>query len=183
MNYDKPWKNLFNEGRPKYRLVGTYLLYLSDSIEILKRNQEVKLVDCLFYIRWLKNEVLIDVYSTNNNINYNFNFPVEHIDLDSLSVEQHIELDYELLGDEIVFLLKAKKDFDVLSENWDLNNYIIWFESEKKYISVSFIPKIDTFIDGVPFQIASQGMYKYGRGYTFIYDAVSGELLDTIGMR
>lgn len=184
MNCNKPWKNLFNEDRPKHRLSGTYLLFLSDIVETLERNQEVKLVDYLFCIRGLKDEVLIDVYSTTNNINHNFNFPVKHIDLDSLSVEQHVELNCELLGDEIIFLLKSKKDFIVLSENCDLNNYIIWFISlEAKYVSISFIPKVDTFVNGVPFQIASQGDYKYGRGYEFIYDAVSGELLDTIGMR
>ena len=161
MNCKKPWKNLFSGTEPKHMLFGTYLLCLFDSVEIIRKNQEVKLIDLLFYIRYLEGEVLIDVYSTTNNINHHFNFPVKNIDLDALSVEQHIKQSHELLGEDIVFLLKGKKDFDILSENWDLDNYVIWFESEKRYISVAFIPKVDTFIDGVPFQISYRGNYKY----------------------
>ena len=68
---------------------------------------------------------------------------------------------------------------------WPIEKYSVCVNYYKdfNYIVVSFIPITETFIDGVPFEIADRGMYKNGPGTSFFLDPITYELLRFHAMR
>ncbi|WP_157660022.1 hypothetical protein [Burkholderia ubonensis] len=55
--------------------------------------------------------------------------------------------------------------------------------SEGRVVAVSLIPKPAYEIDGVPFEIASRGMYLHGCGVSYVYAVETRQLLKTVYMR
>ena len=94
--------------------------------------------------------------------------------------------DFDISGKMFKALLLANEAFINLPNNdWDLDNYSVHITAseDKKYVKIGFLPNIDTFVDGIPFQIANRGMYKYGMGVSFTYDLQTMILLNTTFMR
>ncbi|MDO5106077.1 hypothetical protein [Capnocytophaga sp.] len=94
-------------------------------------------------------------------------------------------VDYELSGTVITIICLAKDYFIKITNNkYSLDNYEIEIQLlSENFLSISFIPNVDNYIDGIPFEIAVNGQYKNGQGYTFIYDLQTKNILDVIGMR
>lgn len=95
------------------------------------------------------------------------------------------KIDYELSGMVIEIICLATDYFMKITHNkYSLDNYGIEIQLlSENFISISFIPNIDNYIDGIPFELAVNGEYKNGQGYTLIYDLQTKNILDTIGMR
>ncbi|MBY4727250.1 MULTISPECIES: hypothetical protein [Burkholderia] len=68
---------------------------------------------------------------------------------------------------------------------WSLKNYnvSIDFGRDERLVAISFIPRPAYEVNGVPFEVADKGMYKNGRGVTYIYTVDGGELLKAVYMR
>ncbi|WP_163012837.1 hypothetical protein [Burkholderia stabilis] len=80
----------------------------------------------------------------------------------------------------------ALKEFEVLSKGeWSLENYNVSLNvgCDGEVVVVSFVPDVAFSIDGVPFEVADQGMYVNGRGVVYAYDISEKRLLKTIYMR
>ncbi|WP_155122347.1 hypothetical protein [Burkholderia ubonensis] len=80
----------------------------------------------------------------------------------------------------------ALKEFEVLSKGeWSLENYTVSVDigCDGEIVIVSFVPIPAYSVDGVPFEVASQGMYKNGRGVLYAYSVSEKKLLETVYMR
>lgn len=90
------------------------------------------------------------------------------------------------MGSYLLIIEDAKRKFEEISKGeWDLKKYVVWLQisTNQKYASIGFIPNIENFIDGIPFEIPNQGMYQNGRGVQFYYEIDNVELKETIFMR
>lgn len=93
---------------------------------------------------------------------------------------------HEIKGSYLLIIEDAKRKFEEISKGeWDLKKYVVWLQisTNQKYSSIGFIPNIENFIDGIPFEIPNQGMYQNGRGVQFYYEIDNVELKETIFMR
>ncbi|WP_157649690.1 hypothetical protein [Burkholderia ubonensis] len=80
----------------------------------------------------------------------------------------------------------ALKEFGAFSRGeWSLKNYEVSVDvgCGGEVVVVSFVPDVAYSVNGVPFEIASQGMYKNGRGVVYAYSISEKKLLKTIYMR
>jgi hypothetical protein len=94
--------------------------------------------------------------------------------------------DYSFRGDCFKIFGLALSEFKKLSKDqWPLDCYKISIDIGKNesLVAIAFIPLPAYEVDGVPFEVADQGMYKNGRGVTYIYATESEELLKTVYMR
>lgn len=89
-------------------------------------------------------------------------------------------------GDVVKAANLAYKEFMSLSEGaWSLDNYSISFRitDDCQYASFAFVPDPAYEINGMPFEVSSQGMYKNGIGVVYIYRLLDYSLVRTIYMR
>ena len=110
----------------------------------------------------------------------------------SYSQEDAMELvtkypsDYSFKGNCFKIFGLALDEFKKLSKGqWSLNFYkvSIDFGKNESLVAVSFVPLPAYEVNGVPFEIADQGVYKNGRGVTYVYEIEKEELLKTVYMR
>jgi hypothetical protein len=80
--------------------------------------------------------------------------------------------DFSFRGKLLHVFPLALEEFNKLSKkNWPLDNYQISVSvsDDESYAAISFLPDIANVVEGIPFEIASRGMYKNGMGVTYIY--------------
>nr|WP_263869987.1 hypothetical protein [Burkholderia cepacia] len=105
---------------------------------------------------------------------------------DILELATKYPSDFSFRGDCFEIFGLALAEFGRLSKGkWSLGDYkvSIDFGKNESLVAVSFTPLPAYEVNGVPFEIADQGMYKNGRGVTYVYAVENGELLKTIYMR
>ncbi len=70
-------------------------------------------------------------------------------------------------------------------KKWSLEKYTIYIGDypEYNYYEFSFCPKTETFVAGIPFEIADQGIYKNGPGITMFISKEDNSLLRHYFMR
>ncbi|AYZ67154.1 hypothetical protein WI73_23100 [Burkholderia ubonensis] len=105
---------------------------------------------------------------------------------DVLDVLTRYPDDISLDGACLEVLGAALREFEALSKGqWSLSNYTMSINvgSEGRVIAVSLMPNPAYEINGVPFEIASRGMYLHGRGVTYVYAIETRQLVKTVYMR
>lgn len=86
---------------------------------------------------------------------------------------------FEVLGLALAEFRKFSKG------EWPLVNYKVSVDVGKNesLIAIAFTPLPACEVNGVPFEVADQGMYRNGRGVTYIYTVDGGELIKAVYMR
>ncbi|KAB0638040.1 hypothetical protein [Burkholderia stagnalis] len=105
---------------------------------------------------------------------------------DILELATKYPSDFSFRGDCFEVFGLALAEFRKLSKDeWPLENYKVSVDIGKNenLVAVSFTPLPAYEVGGVPFEVADQGMYKNGRGVTYIYAVEDGELLKAVYMR
>ena len=99
--------------------------------------------------------------------------------------------DYRLDGVAFLVLYHAKKYLDQTfderfgGKTWPLEKYNVLttlYENEG-YAAVAFCPKIETFVQGIPFEVADRGIWKNGPGVHLFISLKDYSLLKTTFMR
>ncbi|WP_156409984.1 hypothetical protein [Duganella sp. Root198D2] len=94
--------------------------------------------------------------------------------------------DFNLPGSAIMAMSIAYDEFMIFSKGeWSLDNYqiCISYTDDMDYMSIAFLPDPAYEINGIPFEVASRGMYKNGRGVEYIYSLMDFSLVKKILMR
>ncbi|CAB3969719.1 MULTISPECIES: hypothetical protein [Burkholderia] len=105
---------------------------------------------------------------------------------DVLELVARYPSDYSFRGDCFKIFGLALAEFKKLSKDrWPLSCYKVSVDlgGGESLVAVTFSPLPAYEIDGVPFEVADQGMYQNGRGVTYIYAIEGAALLKTVYMR
>lgn len=75
--------------------------------------------------------------------------------------------------------------FKKYRSEWPLSGYsvLLSWHVEHELANISFCPKIDTLVEGIPFEVSDRGMYANGPGVTFIISIPDCSLVKTVHMR
>lgn len=109
----------------------------------------------------------------------------------SLPMESRYPPDQRFDGRVIMVLHQARNyllnvfDSHFSGKQWPLEGYEVLFNMypEHNCAEVSFCPKVDTSINGVPFEVADQGVWANGPGVEFFISLEDYSLLKTTFMR
>lgn len=68
---------------------------------------------------------------------------------------------------------------------WPIEGYVVILNSyhEEGYAAVSFCPKVESAVEGVPFEVADRGIWKNGPGVQLFISLKDFSLLKTVFMR
>lgn len=98
----------------------------------------------------------------------------------------HYPKDFNLPGKVIRAASLAYEEFVSFSKGeWSLDNYEICLSITKdlQFLSFSFIPDPAYEINGLPFEISANGMYKNGRGVVYVFRIEDYALINRTFMR
>jgi hypothetical protein len=94
------------------------------------------------------------------------------------------------LDEKIALILSRAVDclrevFSGLGHEWPLEKYAVHVTLHAEYdlADVAFCPKVETCIDGVPFEVSVNGVFANGPGVRFLLTLSSLALVETVYMR
>lgn len=111
---------------------------------------------------------------------------MSYSDEDILKLATKHPSDTSFRGDCFAMFGLALTEFEKLSRRqWSLKDYKVSvdLDANANMVAISFTPFPAYEISDVPFEVADQGMYKNGRGVTYVYAVNEEKLLKTIYMR
>jgi len=89
----------------------------------------------------------------------------------------------EVLYDAVQEMIKIFKNMKVSSYTISKYNVLLAIHTNYDIAAISFCPKVETFIEEVPFEVPNRGVWKNGPGVSFFYSLSSKSLLKKIYMR
>jgi hypothetical protein len=78
-----------------------------------------------------------------------------------------------------------RQEFKGFRREWPITNYDVllsWY-TEYGLVDIAFCPKVETFVQGGPFEVADRGMYRNGPGIEFVLSLSDYSLVKRVYMR